>query len=107
MKKTAAVFMSILFSLAASLGMAQTSTKSSTKKWDPTDKPAAVSQKNKKAFVLYDKNGKQVNLDNKADLAGVILHDKEGNNYQLKDGKIIQLSPEKTVKQRVGPGIVA
>jgi len=108
MKKLSAVFVSILFSLAASLGMAQTSVKTPSKKWDPTDKPAARSdEKNKIPAALYNEKGEMENLDDKAALAGVTLHDEEGNNYQLQNGKIIKLDPKRAIQLRVGPGIVA
>jgi hypothetical protein len=107
MKKIAAVFMSLLFSLAASLGMAQTSTKTSSKKWDPTDKPAALKGENKIPAVLYNEKGELVDLENKEALAGVTLHDEEGNNYQVQKGQIIKLDPKRAIQKRVGPGIVA
>lgn len=97
MKKVFITVISFIFSLVSITAFAGTPEKKVSKKWDPSEKPSA----------LYNKQGEKINLKNQTALKGVVLYDKQGNSYKFQNGKWLRFGSQKQVINRKGPGIVA
>lgn len=92
MKKKIAAVISFIFSIT-SFAFAGNPVKGASKKWDPTDKPTA----------LYNKQGHKVNMNDLNIFKGKILYDKNGNAFSIQDDKIIRMASDKKVDKRVKP----
>jgi hypothetical protein len=99
LKKIISTIVAALFSAGLTVSFAKTPVKTGVKKWDPTDKPAAEG--------YYDDKGNKVDVKNLTKIKGKTLYDKQGNAYQIQDGKIIKLNKQKMLQKRIGPGPVA